>query len=58
MKDDKWILKNFLLPEEKRCLMYFYREKLGSALMAQESLENEHLVKTLTERLKFITDNF
>lgn len=58
LKDGKWALKNILLPEEKRLLMGFYQDELGHALMAQESLENEHLIRKLTERLKFVMDHF
>ena len=53
-----WVLKNFLLPEEKRHLISFYRDAIADALMGQASIENEDAIKQLSTRLKFIVDHF
>lgn len=60
-----WIVKNFLVPMEKRALMQFYQDRINHIMEATKKDDTkdlepqcEHDIKRFTERMKFILEHF
>ena len=60
----EWILKNFLVAEEKRTLVKLYHNKIEQALTDNKDefdhldSELEYLLKTYAQRIDFIVKHF